>query len=89
MTPADPAKYRSGAELCRKKARSFSDSSEWVRFSQQREKLAQLAEALASRPCATSRLFLPTSTRQADEFGPDLIGSRSLPRRPLSEDDRV
>jgi hypothetical protein len=63
MTLADPAKYRRAAELCRKKARSFSDSSEWVRFSQEWEKLAQAAEALASRPWATSRLFLPRSTQ--------------------------
>jgi hypothetical protein len=65
MTPTDPAKYRSAAELCRKKARSFSNSKEWVRFSQEWEKLAQAAEALASRPCATSRLFLPGSTQWA------------------------
>jgi len=55
MPLADPAKYYSAAERCRKKARSFSDSSEWVRFSEQWEKLAQMAEALSARPWATSR----------------------------------
>ena len=65
MAPADPAKYRIAAELCRKKGRSFSDSSEWVRLSQEWEKLARAAEALASRPWATSRLFLPRSTQEA------------------------
>ena len=63
MTPTDPAKYRSVAELCRKKARLFSNSKEWVRFSQEWEKLAQAVEALASRPWTTSRLFLPRSTQ--------------------------
>ena len=61
MTLADPAKYRSAAELCRKKARSFSNSNEWVRFSQEWEKLAQAAEALSKRQVATSRLFLTKS----------------------------
>src|ERR1700677_3644278 len=41
MSLVDPSRYRSAAELCRKKARSFSDASEWVRFSQKWEKLAQ------------------------------------------------
>jgi len=63
MTPVDPAKYRRAAEQCRKKAQSFSDSSEWVRFSQEWEKLAQAAQALASQPSATSRLFVPRSTQ--------------------------
>jgi hypothetical protein len=61
MTLADPAKYRSAAELCRKKARSFSNSNEWVRFSQEWEKLAQAAETLSRDPWATSRLFLSKS----------------------------
>jgi hypothetical protein len=47
MTRTDPAKYRKAAELCRKKARSFVNSREWVRFSQDWEMLAQLAEALS------------------------------------------
>jgi hypothetical protein len=58
MTLTHPAKYRNAAEQCRKKARSFMNSSEWVRISQDWERLAQLAEALsvggvARRPGAT------------------------------------
>jgi hypothetical protein len=47
VTRTDPAKYRKAAEQCRKKARSFVNSSEWVRFPQDWERLAQLAEALS------------------------------------------
>jgi hypothetical protein len=48
MTRTDPAKYLKAADLCRKKAPSFGNPSEWVRFAQEWEKIAQVAEALSA-----------------------------------------
>jgi hypothetical protein len=51
----DPERYRSAAELCREKARSFSNSSEWVRFSQEWERLA--GGAVRSSRCGGAVVF--------------------------------
>jgi hypothetical protein len=48
VSEADPAKYREAAESCRKKARRAGNPSEWVRYAEEWEKLARVADALAA-----------------------------------------
>jgi hypothetical protein len=48
MAHNEAARYQAAADRCRTRSSSSGDSREWIRFSQEWEKLAELTEALSA-----------------------------------------
>src|ERR1700677_1480446 len=48
MTTIDPAKCRTAADQCLERSLSFTDPREWIRFSQEWEKIAETPATLTA-----------------------------------------
>jgi hypothetical protein len=64
----DPARYRAAADRCRKRSSSSADSREWIRFAQNWETLAEMAETLSANKLkrANSASLSPRNPRSCE-----------------------